>query len=881
LDAVAITDHHDIAFFPYIRDAAAADRDANGNPLPADRRIVVFPGVELTLAVPCQAILLFNPDTNLNDLVTGLAALGITPAPPESAKAHPVARLTIKDPNEVYRRLNEHTNLKGRFILLPNVNDGGDNSLLRRKFFEHYKDMISVGGYVDGSFAGHGRRQILEGKDPAWGNRRIGVIQTSDSRERDFSNLGVHRTWIKWSAPTTEAIRQACLAPDSRIRYTSPLLPDNLIAGIRVTDSRFFGPFSAEFNPQLNTIIGGRGSGKSTILEYIRWALCDQAYVYHENEGTELPDYEKRRVALVGATLKPSHGNVTIHYIRHGVPHQIRREADTGKVFLRVADQPEQETTEEIIQSLAQIQGYSQKQLSHVSVRSKELVRLLTVPIAQELSSLDAQIQSEASSLKQAFERVELHLTLQTQVQSINLDLVSKREQIKSLSDQVRDLPEEQRKEITAHPFYMEGERLATAYRSSMDATSSALVSGQASIQKALSELPAAEKALPLDELSAVNERITERLKEIVSQLEAIAKSVEVLRQDTSGGFERITREIAEHRKKYDAAASENAVIQERLDSLRAISDQIAQTEKDRDSLLQDIAQVADAGEVLKDSRSRWVEAIQKRNGLLERQAVILTQDSNGELQARITRGQNIDDLKVAIQDAIRGAGITTPEKLDNLLRAIVSEPDPLAAWLEVGGELIALARVGPQLPMGADLPLTPRLVTADFIPSELRRMASRLKPSSTFELTLNYPESVPIFEYRTNDGTYVPFQDASPGQQATALIGLLMNQSAGPLVIDQPEDDLDNSTILRIAERLWSAKEKRQIIFSTHNPNLVVIGDGELVIHCAYRQPVQGARVEVANQGAIDNKNVCEILKSIMEGGAEAFMLRKQKYGF
>lgn len=669
--------------------------------------------------------------------------------------------------------------------------------------------------------------------------------------------------------------------PNLELDTPPPLLPDNLIAGVEVSDSRYFGPFSAEFNPQLNTIIGGRGSGKSTILEYIRWALCDQGYVYQEDEGTELSDYERRRRSLVGATLKPSQGNVKVYYIRHGVPHQIRREAATGKVYLRVADQAEQETTEEIIQSLAQIQGYSQKQLSHVSVRSNELVRLLTLPIAQELSTLDGQIRSEASGLRQAFERFELHRMLQAQLQSIDLNIASKREQLKSLSEQVRDLPEEQQKEIAAHPFYVEGQRLATAYGSSIDAASKVLSSGQASIQKVLSELPVAEKALPLDELSKVRETIAQRFGETVSQLEALAKSVEALREDTKENFAKITQGIAEHRKKYDAAASENAVIQERLESLRTVSDQIAQTERDRDILLRNIAEVADAGQALGDSRERWLEAIDRRTELLERQAVVLTQDSGGELRATIKRGQNIEDLKVSLQDAIAGAGITTPQKFDNLLRGVVSSPNPLAAWLGVGDELIALGRVAPQLPVGADLPPTPRLAAAEFIPSELRRIASRLRPSSAFELTLNCPQSVPIFEYRTNDGSYVPFQEASPGQQATALIGLLMNQSAGPLVVDQPEDDLDNSTIVKVAERLWSAKEKRQVIFSTHNPNLVVIGDAELVVQCDYKTPVRASTVQIASQGAIDNKRMCEILTSVMEGGAEAFRLRKEKYGF
>src|SRR5215467_9068731 len=60
LNAVAITDHHDMAFFPYIRRAAAEERDASGNLIPAENRIVIFPGMELTLAIPCQALLIFD-----------------------------------------------------------------------------------------------------------------------------------------------------------------------------------------------------------------------------------------------------------------------------------------------------------------------------------------------------------------------------------------------------------------------------------------------------------------------------------------------------------------------------------------------------------------------------------------------------------------------------------------------------------------------------------------------------------------------------------------------------------------------------------------------------------------------------------------------------
>jgi chromosome segregation protein len=418
LSAIAITDHHDVAFLPFIREVAVAELDSNQERVPEEKRLVIFPGIELTLAVPCQALLLFDPDVQDEDLARALTALGITPAPRGAAKTNPVQRLPITDLNDVHQRLCEHESLRGHFILLPNVNDGGDDTILRTGFVERYKQMLCVGGYVDGSCMNHGKRQILDGKDPQWGNKRCGVIQTSDARERDFSRLGSHPTWVKWSAPSTEALRQACLAPGSRIRYDSPLLPGSWISGMEVSDSRYFGPFSVEFNLQLNTIIGGRGSGKSTVLEYLRWALCDQGYVHHEDNGAELPDFEKRRRHLVSATLKPTLGLVIVHYVRNGVPHRIRREGATGKVFLKVADQAEQETSEEIIQSLAQIQGYSQKQLSNVSVRTQELTRLLTAPISQELSNADGEITSEVSNLRQAFERVEMHRAIQAQLQT-------------------------------------------------------------------------------------------------------------------------------------------------------------------------------------------------------------------------------------------------------------------------------------------------------------------------------------------------------------------------------------------------------------------------------------------------------------------------------
>jgi hypothetical protein len=85
LDAVAITDHHDLCIFKYIRQAAEQETDENGNALPPERRLTVFPGVELTLAVPCQALLILDADFSIDLLPQVVQALSIAPAPDDDA----------------------------------------------------------------------------------------------------------------------------------------------------------------------------------------------------------------------------------------------------------------------------------------------------------------------------------------------------------------------------------------------------------------------------------------------------------------------------------------------------------------------------------------------------------------------------------------------------------------------------------------------------------------------------------------------------------------------------------------------------------------------------------------------------------------------------
>lgn len=320
LQAVAITDHHDMAFISYIKEAANNELDDNGNPVPDNEKIIIFPGMELTLGIPCQAILILDADFPETLLSHVLTILSIQPDPDANEKHAPIQRIVVSNFEELYDKLNSFTPLRGRFIVLPNVSESGGHTLLRTGFCELYKSMPCVGGYLDGPISqyGQGNLTITSGKNREYGFKGIGLFQTSDNRTRTFSELGKYATWVKWAKPTAEALRQACLAKESRLSQEDPQVPSTWITGIDVSNSKFLGPTELEFNLQYNSIIGGRGTGKSTILEYLRWGLCDQPV---ENidiyEGAS--DFLVKRKSLIENTLQNIEGEVRVTFLLNNI----------------------------------------------------------------------------------------------------------------------------------------------------------------------------------------------------------------------------------------------------------------------------------------------------------------------------------------------------------------------------------------------------------------------------------------------------------------------------------------------------------------------------------------------------------------------------------
>ncbi len=113
----------------------------------------------------------------------------------------------------------------------------------------------------------------------------------------------------------------------------------------------------------------------------------------------------------------------------------------------------------------------------------------------------------------------------------------------------------------------------------------------------------------------------------------------------------------------------------------------------------------------------------------------------------------------------------------------------------------------------------------------------------------------------------------------------LLLNQAAGTLIIDQPEDDLDNRIIMDIVKLIRASKTGRPLVFATHNSNIVVNGDADKIVALDSggngRRDATGAFIRIDADGAIETPAIRMAITQIMEGGKDAFDLRSRKYHF
>lgn len=883
LHAVAITDHHDLVYAPLIRAAASRETDANGRPLDERERLVVFPGVELTLGVPCQALLLLDADFPDDRLDQVLDVLNINKCDPEAERLPDVTRLDhIDSLRQLYGLLDQRDWLKGRYIVLPNVTDTGHASLMRSGMQAKYIEMPCVGGYLDGSVEqiGTGNKTKFAGDDKAWGNKPLAIFQTSDSRRDDRIDLGKYSTWVKWAEPTAEALRQACLAADSRLSQELPNLPAIYVSRLVVTNSKFLGHVDISFNRQYNAIIGGRGTGKSTLLDYLRWGLCDQPA---DMTNDDLANPTTRRQQLISNTLAPMAGQVEVHFSINEIPHVVRRTTGKEELTLKVGSKQFAVVRESEIRSLLPIHAYSQKQLSGVSLRQEELTRFVTAPIQSKLDSLDQRIQEHMNHIRENYARLQRARELDGSIDRGRLSIESLDEQARNLRTSLTDLSDTERAVMDDKPGVdglrdeLEGwQQDLTRIDERVSELKEVLDRASRRIE-VRSGLPLGV-ARPAEELAEANKKILADFRfSLLQARDALTKPIGP-RQAYESSLVEVKKALDHFDKDYKASVARSSANEARLEQLAVVDERRRAAAALLEEQERERADVGDPREDLASLRARLRGLYDERSTCLSAECDRLTELSDGLIRAHVVRARDLGDIKDRFRAMIQGSGVRGA-KVDAFFTALAQESNPLETWELVLDELEELRLWSDNA--GYTSEVTPTLSRLGLPTNDQRRMQPRLTPDGWLNLALTKMGDEPVFEYRTREGEFIAFSAASAGQQATALLKVLLAQTGMPLVVDQPEEDLDSEIVESVVRQVWKAKQQRQIIFASHNANLVVNGDAELVIGCDYRTVGDQSSGHIKVEGAIDVASVRDEITLVMEGGEKAFRLRKEKYGF
>ncbi len=751
--------------------------------------------------------------------------------------------------------------------LLAKVNDLGgcvyaahcteDSGVLLRKLNHVWQNPLLKAAQIPGALdelknaEGNAYRQILLNKDPGYKRERpIGIFNARDVMEP--SDLRIPQTccFVRMTEPGFDAFKQAFLDPESRVRLLSDREERYFSCLERV---RFTGGYldgvDIRWSGHLDAIIGGRGTGKTTLLECIRYAMDQEAIserakrthreIVKQNLGAGRIEIEIRAFAMQGRKFTVSR--------RYGEATVVRDEAGNTSTF----------TPADL---LPRLEIFGQNEIFEIAQDAGGLTRLLRrfissgVSTEQKRGEIRERLSANAKRLMDArgkLEEIEIQVArlpkLEEQAKQFHdiglgqkLGVVPKLEKEKQLLTRVQ---EEQR-------------NVEEALTNLSDALPDAAFLGD----EAIRDLPHVEQ------LKVIREHLTGLRKDLETLISAAQSKTEASRNGIAQSRNALLKAIAESEEALEKEFAKIPAFEGRTG--REIGSAYQQ-------VLKDIEQIRPLKSG-RDTRQQLVDELRKeRDNLLadlsksvaemaaeiDRELKTLRKKLEGKLKPSIDHAANRIPLKAFFLGCnLEGVGEARLRWVDDaddfspvkLAQTIRQGPDALknAGW----GITPAVAASLTKLPEGKLLELE----------------ALELPDIIRLELNVAHGDS-PV--YQTMDRL-------STGQQCTAVLHLLLLDNRDPLIVDQPEDNLDNAFIAeRIVSELRNAKLGRQFIFATHNANIPVFGDAEWigVLQSKDRQ----ATMPEEFQGAVDVPEIRAQAASILEGGREAFIQRSEKYGF
>ena len=602
-----------------------------------------------------------------------------------------------------------------------------------------------------------------------------------------------------------------------------------------------------DFSDGLNCIIGGRGTGKTTVLEFIRYIL---------GMMPDANDDRPRAKALEGH-VRGNLGSGTIRLdveTRHGTRYRAERPwGDDVQVLDSDGDSVPVSLDRDLVfkadiysqNEIEQIATNPRFQLSLIDKFAEEAIREASVEIrkakraiqhsATDLRHLDHRI-AELEDVVPEIEVVAKRLLDMQVVEGADAQLINTAHAHKALRSRETEAVADIRRVVQAT-----AKEFAHFANSVSEDCANAMSDGY---------LRGPNSGL-FKEMEAAVEGFVGVFREAVPKIEGRCISLVSLLDDVASRLaaahakqEQQYREIVARSTEEQQRAAERAKLQQRHLELVKVQQELEALRQKRRTLETSHRQM----------NTRLSELRDRRFGLRKGVAGRLSAALCPTIRVSITQSGDRSGYDALLKDMLKGSGF----QYNRIVARIVDSVSP--------EELARIVRKGDAARLAEDGGIAEDLA---------RRVISHLQDSEdTSKLETIDLEDEPLIELK--DGAdFKNSADLSTGQRCTVVLPILLLESERPLLIDQPEDNLDNAFVYQtIVTSLREVKAGRQLIFVTHNPNIPVLGEAERV----FVFTSDGRRGTVSHVGTVDA--VKDEIEHLLEGGKDAFILRMQKYG-
>ncbi len=686
------------------------------------------------------------------------------------------------------------------------------------------------------------------------------VVRTSDAHELD--RIGSEFTWIKVDC-TFDGLKQIIYEPSVRVcldedppLYLHPQIVTAKLLNISGYQSKKsdFPPITLTqevfFSPNLTTIIGPRAAGKTVLVELIGYVANklstdkkDEKFPLIEFLNKEFPNLEMEITFQSGAEEVTTLKRPVKDWNDPFYAPPLRIEYWTQGEIEKKANSPKQ------------IADYIGDRLhSDFLVKTKEEIEALGKEMESLRNNYSGKLETEIEKKKLEAERKQIEIYFKK----------LKTEEYEKITGKIKD---NRAKLQMVETLVQDIENQANLIKNLVSQIKlSSIVDKEKVLSLFRAEDPLRKK---INEFYQLKDK---KLDSIIVSFEAMAKEI-----NESTVKKTLTKENAELMEQFTDYCKSNGItvtkaeVEKRNDRIKFIDQQLSRLEKRLERFEEDKKRHGQLEIDLKKKLKLWKKEndklINKFNKSFENTEITaLWNDPSSDISEWIKNQflQSNSELKGIIEKNFKTKSPVRENYLEDITKELVSK------YTDKATEKISSLLKQGKAP-------------------ELRDASGKIETIRWFfedQNTILIQEDIimKLGAYAETGDNYIKYKNKvlgkdsmSFGEKCGTLVELILLSGDHPLIIDQPEDHLDAKFIAeRVVTLVREQKSNRQVIICTHNANIVVLGDSELVTALS----VNSKNKVNVNQGSLENIQMRKTIFDVLEGGETAFKKREQKYG-